>query len=78
MRFPEPVPNLFHLVGSHFLLGAMRFKLLWFSFIIWQRTPSRQAAHPKLLGTTPVASLLLVFGPLKQVPKNSKHYTYNP
>jgi len=66
------------LAGSHFPPSAMHFKLLWFSFITWQHTPSRQAAHPKSLGATPVASLLLVFGTLKQVRKNPKHYTYNP
>ena len=78
IRFLEPLPNLFRLAGSHFLLGAMRSKLLWFSFITWQHTPSRQAAHPKPLGATSVTSLLLVFGTLKQVLKNPKHYTYNP
>jgi len=76
--FLEPLPDLFRLAGSHFPPGAMCFELFWFSLITWQRTPSRQAAYPKPLGATPVASLLLVFGILKQVPKNPKHYTYNP
>jgi len=35
------------------------------------------AAYPKPLGATPVASLLLVFGTLKLVLENPKHYTNN-
>jgi len=78
IRFPKPLPDLFRLAGSHFPPSAMRSKLLWFFLITWQHTPSRQRAHLKPLGATPVASLLLVFGTLKQVPKNPKHYKYNP
>ena len=40
--------------------------------------PYHLTAHLKPLGATLVASLVLVFGALKQVPKNPKHYTYNP
>jgi len=52
MRFPEPLPDIFRLVGSPFLLGAMRCMLLWFSLIAWRYTSRHQAPYQNVTATS--------------------------